>query len=406
MNNSKNIEKETFEKLLGTVEELRESTRKTQQKRDLKTWSDIPIPLTIKAALTRLSKDELSEIRKQLEIKGASQLKKGELIELLSRQIPLSLKNMCLHMDQERYSIISKAIQNKGQIPAPTLDGHQFVYFRNMGILFPGTHEGKRVLVMPEEVLQNPIFQENNKQLTSYIHRNTEWIKLTHGFLYYYGTLSIEELLDLLKKYMKEPVDRVEYLSLMNYAITYYKQMNWDKSGLSYIRVFDPERVKREHKMRKDVQFFPFSKEQLLRAGEPHFVERNESYIHFVNFLTANYDISREEADGIVEECVYATNIGEEPGKIFEFLQSRLEFESIETVKGCMDKVIDLMNNTKQWFLKGYAPKELSALERKSLQPSPGRKDNIIDITTKKKVGRNDPCPCGSGKKFKKCCGR
>jgi preprotein translocase subunit SecA len=23
-----------------------------------------------------------------------------------------------------------------------------------------------------------------------------------------------------------------------------------------------------------------------------------------------------------------------------------------------------------------------------------------------KKVGRNAPCPCGSGKKFKKCCGR
>jgi SEC-C motif-containing protein len=22
------------------------------------------------------------------------------------------------------------------------------------------------------------------------------------------------------------------------------------------------------------------------------------------------------------------------------------------------------------------------------------------------KVGRNDPCPCGSGRKFKKCCGR
>ncbi len=22
-----------------------------------------------------------------------------------------------------------------------------------------------------------------------------------------------------------------------------------------------------------------------------------------------------------------------------------------------------------------------------------------------RKVGRNDPCPCGSGKKYKKCCG-
>ena len=26
-------------------------------------------------------------------------------------------------------------------------------------------------------------------------------------------------------------------------------------------------------------------------------------------------------------------------------------------------------------------------------------------IIKDKKVGRNDPCPCGSGKKFKKCCG-
>lgn len=27
-------------------------------------------------------------------------------------------------------------------------------------------------------------------------------------------------------------------------------------------------------------------------------------------------------------------------------------------------------------------------------------------IRVKGKVGRNDPCPCGSGKKYKKCCGR
>ena len=27
-------------------------------------------------------------------------------------------------------------------------------------------------------------------------------------------------------------------------------------------------------------------------------------------------------------------------------------------------------------------------------------------IPKPKKIGRNDPCPCGSGKKYKKCCGR
>ena len=27
-------------------------------------------------------------------------------------------------------------------------------------------------------------------------------------------------------------------------------------------------------------------------------------------------------------------------------------------------------------------------------------------IVVKEKIGRNDPCPCNSGKKYKKCCGK
>ena len=37
----------------------------------------------------------------------------------------------------------------------------------------------------------------------------------------------------------------------------------------------------------------------------------------------------------------------------------------------------------------------------KSAKPRPKQRGS-----TRKKVGRNDPCPCGSGKKHKKCCGR
>jgi len=31
---------------------------------------------------------------------------------------------------------------------------------------------------------------------------------------------------------------------------------------------------------------------------------------------------------------------------------------------------------------------------------------NMPDFLTKRKIGRNDPCPCGSGRKFKQCCGK
>jgi len=30
----------------------------------------------------------------------------------------------------------------------------------------------------------------------------------------------------------------------------------------------------------------------------------------------------------------------------------------------------------------------------------------IIPVKVEPKIGRNEPCPCGSGKKYKKCCGK
>ena len=31
---------------------------------------------------------------------------------------------------------------------------------------------------------------------------------------------------------------------------------------------------------------------------------------------------------------------------------------------------------------------------------------NRTVVNEEPKIGRNDPCPCGSGKKYKNCCGR
>ena len=57
---------------------------------------------------------------------------------------------------------------------------------------------------------------------------------------------------------------------------------------------------------------------------------------------------------------------------------------------------------------RGYTPNEL--LEYEKLQPlvkNTEGMDNVISFeSAKKKVYPNSPCPCGSGKKYKFCCGR
>ena len=52
-------------------------------------------------------------------------------------------------------------------------------------------------------------------------------------------------------------------------------------------------------------------------------------------------------------------------------------------------------------FIAGLEPDEpedISDLELLLNTPKPAKSE--------KKIGRNEPCPCGSGKKYKKCCGR
>ncbi|NCU39918.1 preprotein translocase subunit SecA [Candidatus Falkowbacteria bacterium] len=66
--------------------------------------------------------------------------------------------------------------------------------------------------------------------------------------------------------------------------------------------------------------------------------------------------------------------------------------------------------------LATFANKQAKNLQftgaQKEMQKQAGAR-NTIDLVTEKvkneageKVGRNDPCPCGSGKKYKKCCGK
>jgi preprotein translocase subunit SecA len=83
--------------------------------------------------------------------------------------------------------------------------------------------------------------------------------------------------------------------------------------------------------------------------------------------------------------------------------------EMIDSVK---DKVVDLIYKAKiqseqkrevfREDQKNFVHSKYSPLRKKE----PVKKETSAPKVASEKVGRNDPCPCGSGKKYKKCCGR
>ncbi len=80
---------------------------------------------------------------------------------------------------------------------------------------------------------------------------------------------------------------------------------------------------------------------------------------------------------------------------LFEELMDRIREESLMTISRV------------QLLREEPAREEIPKKKKRAMSFSHG--DGASPMTVKrqnKKVGRNDPCPCGSGKKYKKCCGR
>ncbi|GAB2671776.1 YecA family protein [Paenibacillus thermoaerophilus] len=372
-----------------------------------KLWPESTYPVSYGDALSKLTKDELTYIRTKLRIPGLSSLNKQALIEALVRLVPERIEEETIrYWDRERWTVIQKILNGQGRWAKPLLTVEQYDYFRYRGIAFPSTVDKTRVVLIPEELMAWFRAKGANLYNKGIAVRNTEWVRLSAGLLYYYGTMTVEQLAERVSALTGAAVDVPEFSGVLREASEYYAQIRVDAGDrVSHSRVADPEKVVGEQEFRAELEFYPLTKSQILKAAEPDYIEKNQYYIDLVRFLRAIYEISREEADCLVEECAEAAMNGLSQGEVMRILSDSLELPDEATMKVLTDKLVLLMNSTRQWVLKGYSPDELSALrQRASVAEESAKKADVISMETRRKIGRNDPCPCGSGKKFKKCC--
>ena len=74
-----------------------------------------------------------------------------------------------------------------------------------------------------------------------------------------------------------------------------------------------------------------------------------------------------------------------------------LEYDPELLYKNMVEAKADWLYNLEEW------DNLLTPERRKELYKEQKQSGTIVK---EKKIGRNDPCPCGSGKKYKFCCGR
>ena len=235
-----------------------------QENREKRLWREVNIPCSLHETMNGLTKDVMDKIRKNYDFKKLSALKKPELAVELTRLIPLKFKNAIYALDQGRYDFIKTIIRHSGVIPDTGISVSNAEAYIKYSMVFPGIYEDKKVLFMPTELI-NIFTQTDGSELENIVQRNTEWIRLTYGLLYYYGVMEALLIKEKIEEFTSEKIEFPEFIKVMSFACDFYGQVCSTSYGYKDDRVFDAKKVVEEHRMRPEVDYYPFTKFQKRR---------------------------------------------------------------------------------------------------------------------------------------------
>lgn len=394
--NRKKDEK-TAKILYEVMDSVKALSRELQEKRDKSLWKEIKMPYNLGDIIHGLKKSEMTHIRQNLGIKYLSSLNKDDLASELTKLLPIFFEYTIRKFDRSLFDLITSIVHNSGAIPCADMKLSDVEKLMRYGIAFPGKLDNQKVLFMPEELI-NQYNLLNIIEIERVIQRNTEWILLAQGMLYYYGVMDAWRLIKNVEKYVDQKVNIDEFIDVLSFSCYFYEYMDMTDYGYRDSRVHDSRAIIAEHNKRHDVDYYPFTKKYLLKTGNRNNRSLSPEMKSFTDFLLLNYDIPKDGIYEISDQLINIINMGLNPSVIIEYLETWIEIPSFEYLQILTTKVTELYNNTRQWALKGHTPGELFKV---SSPPN-----NVIEMPTQNKIGRNDPCPCGSGKKYKKCCGK
>ncbi|MDW7668452.1 MAG: SEC-C metal-binding domain-containing protein [Bacillota bacterium] len=216
-----------------------------------------------------------------------------------------------------------------------------------------------------------------------------------------YGIISKKDLVEIFNKQNEEQTTVEEIYILLLPLVLKERWYGFYKDYIVHYWFFDDfeqaDNLLTHHAEKP--RYVPNKEEFLKYKNEDY--EDNDSWWDVRRFLWDVFGYSRDASQAyweIKDYMIYSDGISE-LGPILD--KYNLRFTSEKQLQKFIDLLMSAKNNTRTWLNNGHTPVELHEIFSK-------RDETTLDfpIRREEKIGRNDPCPCGSGKKYKKCCGR
>ena len=409
--------------------------------------------------LTKYTKEELLDQARSFEIKKCSGLRKADLIDRIvdtfCAEEMLRSRLACLtkeQMDLFRKACISPtAVSVNEVVDAMQLYRYWIGYFED---------PTDRFCVFEDVAVALSKIDDKAFQLKQC--RKGWLVKCIHFFIQYYGIAPIEVIYKMYRQKVKDSIDEmIEILWEMPVDIVESCLFTMDKLGMEgwpkenplysekgifvHLQLFENEEFDYLLRQQMDKDFYIPSAQQIDEICRNGYEASSSAYKKLESFFIKKLKFSYEQA---VTWClqVWANSYeGESPSKIInKMTEANIEFEE-KMINELLELLVTAHNNTRMKENRGYKPSEM--VRKKSVDKMPtivpassnaaailkdaapqlqamgvpvdlnGNTDviqttmfpiglNGEPIRVEKKIYPNDPCPCGSGKKYKKCCGK
>ena len=168
-----------------------------------------------------------------------------------------------------------------------------------------------------------------------------------------------------------------------------------------YLTITDEEKYFDFCNEQEKYDYYIPPKTELLKYTDEFYAEDTDEKQKLIKFLSSDMGFDFMLVQDILDDLSCMLLIDDaDPNEALDRIailsQGKFyDFKNQQQASKYGELYTDFRNNTRQHRYRGHTPKEVG-------------EECIVDMyyNTKRenKIGRNSPCPCGSGKKYKKCC--
>ena len=389
-------------------------------------------------------KESLRNIAWEMQLRGYSTLAKAALAEKISNELlaPATMTRRLLYVRDDAIRVFEKIMaRDRPYFP----EGQEFEAVEQMQELLYVFWLKTETVIVPSDVKE--VYLRINTPQFQKLRRETVWLlDCLRMVPMYYVTIPLGEFYRLFRK--GSDLSRKEMTARIREIDPALSPCVLRGDKLIASATLENDLYLKLERSQRDMDYYIPSAhevEEIMVNGYP----AGEPYCRNMrDFVREEFDLDPEEADGLTRWMWDTLNMGRDIHDIMDHLnEEEYVFSSEEGASRFMERFMELNRETRMWIHKGHTPREVTlahppmkngrmptivpgssqaaALLKESMTELETRgftvdlDQNAVEVSevqrsadqkiismNRKKIYPNDPCPCGSGKKFKYCCGR